>query len=123
MVQTIFIHGDSLRNHIVAIIYPDPEETQKFCLENGGSLTETHAERIQRADVIAKIEADLGGLAKKSNFNSLEKVKGNFELVAQEFEQGVVLTPTLKLRRKNAREFFAEHIQRIYKRADSAINV
>lgn len=86
-------------------------------------MTETHAERIQRADVIAKIEADLGGLAKKSNFNSLEKVKGNFELVAQEFEQGVVLTPTLKLRRKNAREFFAEHIQRIYKRADSAINV
>lgn len=27
MIQTIFVHGDSLRNHIVAIIYPDPEET------------------------------------------------------------------------------------------------
>lgn len=65
----------------------------------------------------------MGGLAKNNNFNSLEKLKGNFELVADEFEQGVVLTPTLKLRRKNAREFFAENIQRIYKKADSMINV
>lgn len=62
-------------------------------------------------------------LAKNNNFNSLEKIKGNFELVAEEFQQGVVLTPTLKLRRKNAREFFQKEIQAVYKRADAAINV
>ena len=31
LVQQIFIHGDSIRNHIVAIIYPDPVEVTKFC--------------------------------------------------------------------------------------------
>jgi len=32
LIQAIFIHGDSLRNHIVAIIYPEPEATANYCL-------------------------------------------------------------------------------------------
>jgi long-chain acyl-CoA synthetase len=123
LIGCMFIHGESLRNHIVAIIYPDPEETKKFDLENGGSSMATHAERIKRECVIKKIETDLAVLAKNNNFNSLEKLKSNFVLVAEEFPQEKVLTPTLKLRRKNAREYYQEEIQMIYKRADSMINV
>ena len=89
---------------------------------NGAPLAD-HASRIEHAEVVSQIESDLARIAKDSNFNSLEKVKGNFELVAQEFEIGLVLTPTLKLRRKNAREAYAETIQRIYQRADTAIQV
>jgi long-subunit acyl-CoA synthetase (AMP-forming) len=56
--------------------------------------------------VISHIESDLARLAKDANFNSLEKIKANFELVDKEFEIGVVLTPTLKLRRKFARDAY-----------------
>ena len=92
LIQTIFIHGDSLRNNIVAIIYPDPDETKKFCIDLGYSATESHADRIKRAEVGKKIESDLAVIAKKNNFNSLEKMKNNFELIDKEFEMGVVIT-------------------------------
>ena len=69
------------------------------------------------------IEADLSRLAKDANFNSLEKVKGNFELVYCEFEVGVVLTPTMKIKRKDARDLYADAIGRIYKRADALIDM
>ena len=64
---------------------------------------------------------DFARLAKENNFNSLEKIYSNFEIVGKEFEMGVVLTPTMKLKRKNAREVYAKHIERIYKRADEAL--
>lgn len=114
MIGGIFVHGDSLRNHIVAIIYPDPVEVKKFCQQHsleGSSLeTATHAERIKDPEVIYNIENELAKIAKEHNFNSLEKIKGNFELVAEEFEPGVILTPTMKLKRKVAREYFVLNI-------------
>ena len=30
-INQIFIHGDSLKNHIVAIIYPEPTAIKEFC--------------------------------------------------------------------------------------------
>ena len=123
MVQQIFVHGDSIRNHIVAIIYPDPLEVSKFCQKMNLTKPDSHGERIKLVEVIRQIESDLASLAKSNNFNSLEKVKGNFELVPEEFEIGVILTPTLKLRRKFAREAFSEQIQKIYAKSDATINM
>ena len=40
-----------------------------------------------------------------------------------EFEVGVILTPTMKLKRKQARDFFVEEIKRIYKSADAAMEM
>lgn len=82
----------------------------KFCknLQLDISKADTHEERIKFIEVIRQIESDLTSLAKANNFNSLEKIKANFDLVPEEFEIGVILTPTLKLRRKFAREAFAE---------------
>lgn len=114
LIAQIFVHGDSLRNHIVAIIYPDPQEVQKFCNKLELQCGDSHSERIKLVEVIRQIESDLSRIAKDANFNSLEKIKGNFELVDKEFEIGVVLTPTLKLRRKFARDMYQEQIQRIY---------
>lgn len=61
-------------------------------------------------------------IAGECHFNSLEKIKGNFELVDTEFEKcGSILTPTMKIKRKNAREYFGEHIKRIYQKTDERI--
>lgn len=109
-----------MRNHIVAIIFPDPEELVKWCNQRGLG-GDTHAERIKHPELREAIESDLARLAKESNFNSLEKVKSNFAFVEKEFEVGVVLTPTMKIKRKQARDVFQELIAEIYKKADSAI--
>ena len=68
-------------------------------------MLETHPDIIRQA-----IEADLERLAIANNFNSLEKVKGNFRLVPTEFEALGVLTPTMKLKRHAAKALFASQI-------------
>ena len=50
LIMQIFIHGDSMRNHIVAIIFPDPEELVKFCDRRGLSGS-SHAARIEHPEV------------------------------------------------------------------------
>lgn len=83
----------------------------------------THLERIQHFEVRAQIESDLARIATESHFNSLEKIKGNFELVDVDFEKTPgVLTPTMKIKRKNAREYFGEQIKAIYKRIDEKLS-
>lgn len=61
-------------------------------------------------------------MAQANAFNSLEKVKSNFELKANEFKVGEILTPTMKLQRKKAREFFQAEIDAIYAKADAIMN-
>ena len=56
-------------------------------------------------------------LAEENKFNSLEKVKQNFRLVKDEFEVGSILTPTMKLRRNEAKKYFADIIEEIYQKS------
>jgi hypothetical protein len=45
-------------------------------------------------------------MAKENKFNSLEQVRDHFKMVAEPFEIGSVLTPTLKLRRPVAKKVY-----------------
>lgn len=76
---------------------------------------------MRHPEIYRHIESDFMRIAKENNLNSLEKIYSNFEIVDKEFEVGVVLTPTMKLKRKNAREVYAEQIDRIYARAEEAL--
>ena len=79
-----------------------------------GRLNYIKAPYAKKQEVVKQIEADLESIANGNKFNSLEKVKSNFLLVSDEFKEGHILTPTMKLRRKEAKEFFAEDIWNIY---------
>jgi long-subunit acyl-CoA synthetase (AMP-forming) len=68
------------------------------------------------------IEEDQMRLAAENKFNSLEKVKGNFKLVTKEFEVGTILTPTMKLRRNEAKQYFRQLIDELYNEAANAEN-
>ena len=69
--------------------------------DKAGEFTDSEVVKIawgcKQKAVKDHFEAELNNLAKGSNLNSLEKLKGNFELVPQEFLVGVILTPTMKL--------------------------
>ena len=78
---------------------------------------------IQTKEILQYVEAELNTAAKNHFFNSLEKVKNNFAIVSNEFAVGEVLTPTMKLQRKKARDFFQKEILAIYQKSDAIINM
>lgn len=59
-------------------------------------------------------------LAQENQLNSLEQVRDHFRLVDKEFEVGVVLTPTMKIRRQQARQVYWDLIKEMYKDSDYA---
>ena len=68
---------------------------------------DSHSSRIKLPQIRRQIESDLARIAGENNFNGLEKVRQNFALIDKEFTPGEILTPTLKLIRKNAREAYS----------------
>ena len=76
-----------------------------------------HGDRVHKL-----IEEDLMRLAAENKFNSLEKVKGNFKIATKEFEVGTILTPTMKLRRNEAKQYFRGMIDELYSEAANAEN-
>lgn len=120
-VAQIFIHGDSLRSHIVAIVFPEftalrdhlvrvvGTPAQDPSLANLTTLLQAHGPLVT-----SLIQGDLERLATEARFNSLERVRTYFRMVDKEFEVGVVLTPTMKLRRNQAKVYFEALIHDIY---------
>lgn len=50
-------------------------------------------------------------------------MRDHFRLVADEFEIGTILTPTMKLMRQKAKVVFADLIEDMYKESDNSSNV
>ena len=98
----------------MAIIYPEPTTLDVWCRENEPSAI-TFSQQVQSPKVRQLIQDDMDRLARESRLNSLEQIKGNFRLIETEFEIGTVLTPTMKLRRQEAKKYFSELIKDMYK--------
>lgn len=67
----IFIYGDSFKNHIVAIVSPEPDTLKPYCREHHLSHS-TMGEMIKHKEVRELIQNDMQRLAKENKLNSLE---------------------------------------------------
>jgi len=112
-IAQVFIHGDSFKNHIVAIIFLEILQIRPFCEANGINAQGMES-MIKTKEVNDLIRDELASIAKTNNFNSLEKIGDNFRLVPEEFQVGLVMTPTLKIMRQKAKEHFKELIDEMY---------
>ena len=115
LVQQIFVHGESLQNHIVAIIVPDQEVVMHFAKEN--KLEGDNYDELYNCEPVrAAIEKQLDDIAKVYKLNGLEKVRNHFLLRKEPFTSDDVLTPTMKLQRHKAAKFFVSEIETLYKK-------
>ena len=119
MIAQSIIYGDSLRSCTVAIVVPNPDQVKKFSEEKKISQDEVHTDATFKAlvaDDIKRIgiEQKLSGLEKPKDiliYNGTFSVENN------------LLTPTFKLKRNVARDFFKKEIDQMYTKLDWAVGI
>jgi hypothetical protein len=129
LIAQIFVYGHSLENYLIAVIAVDPDMLKKWCepvndskkvISDARNYAQVSSDPNDCEDLKTAIQEGLDSLVKKNKLNSLEKVK-KFHLTMNPFtiEDGI-LTPSFKLKRFNAKQFFQPILDKMYASGDPA---
>ncbi|KAJ3087495.1 hypothetical protein HK102_010942 [Quaeritorhiza haematococci] len=134
-IAQIFVHGDSLKNDLVAIVVPDQEFSIPFAI-NSGLLPantpvptvpqqpgeEPHPSLVELCKVPELrnlILKDMNKLAKEAKLRGFEFVK-RIHVTAEMFSvQNGLLTPTFKVKRHEAKNYYRQYIDEMYHDIDN----
>ncbi|KAG8517553.1 Long-chain-fatty-acid--CoA ligase 1 [Galemys pyrenaicus] len=111
-VAQVFVHGESLQAFLIAIVVPDAETLRAWAQKRG--FSGTFEELCRNKDVKKAILEDLVKLGKEAGLKPFEQVKGialHTELFS--IENGL-LTPTMKAKRPELRNYFRSQIDELY---------
>lgn len=112
-VSQIFVHGESLKSCLVAVVVPDPESLKKWAHEKSlqGSYTEWCSNPALKKDILS----DLTAMGKKGGLKSFEQVKDVY-ITSEAFTvDNNLLTPTLKTKRPELKKYFTPQIEAMYR--------
>ncbi|GAB5566677.1 long-chain-fatty-acid--CoA ligase 6 isoform X1 [Prionailurus iriomotensis] len=111
-VAQIFVHGNSLKAYLVGIVVPDPEVMPSWAQKRG--IEGSYAELCANKELKKAILEDMVRLGKESGLHSFEQVKA-IHIHSDMFSvQNGLLTPTLKAKRPELREYFKKQIEELY---------
>jgi len=111
VVEQCMVVGDS-EKFVGAIMVPNVEYARGQAESEGVSLPEDDAELVEHEFVRELVEEELRRV--NQNFESYEQIK-DFRLAPAEFtEDNDMLTPTMKKKRRNIEEHYADLIEDIY---------
>ena len=110
------IYGNPLKSHIVAVIVPEEEAVKQIAKKRGwkGDLKILcESKELRKA-----VEEQLAKEAEKEKLKPLELVKDRFVLspVPWSVVGEQILTPTQKLKRHKATEYYQNELNGIYER-------
>ena len=114
-INQIFIYGDSLKNYLIAIIVPKPKDTIEFLQSIGiNANKENYKNYFDNNELKKEILKELEKMGKANDFKGFEIIKKIF-LFKDEFTiENDLVTPTLKIKRHNAKKYFAKEIEDMY---------
>uniref|UniRef100_A0A8C3KNE6 Arachidonate--CoA ligase n=1 Tax=Calidris pygmaea TaxID=425635 RepID=A0A8C3KNE6_9CHAR len=108
-VAQIYVHGDSLQAFLVGIVVPDSEVMPGWAKKRG--FDGTYAELCKNK---VSIMEDMVRLGKESGLHSFEQVKAIYIHSDMFSVQNGLLTPTLKAKRPELRDYFKKQIEELY---------
>ncbi|XP_063148394.1 long-chain-fatty-acid--CoA ligase 6 [Candoia aspera] len=111
-VSQIYVHGDSLQAFLVGIVVPDAEVMPGWAKKKG--FDGTFAELCNNVELQKAIMDDMVQLGKESGLHSFEQVKAIYIHSEMFSVQNGLLTPTLKAKRPELREYFKKQIEELY---------
>jgi long-chain acyl-CoA synthetase len=102
-VQEIFVYGDSRKNYLVAAIVVKKDE-----------LGASSEEDLQKEEIKEKVIKDLNEAGKAGGLKPFEQVKKVF-LDTKSFQENSLMTPSLKLKRNEAKKHYQKELDEMYK--------
>lgn len=116
LVKQIFIYGDSLQSYIVAVIIPDDAEVRKAAMEKNLDTSDLDA-FYKSKEWEDMIKERFDAAKKENNFTGLEIPK-KYYFTREEFTlENNMLTPTMKLKRNDAKNKYLSQIKDMYEGA------
>uniref|UniRef100_A0A9J2P5C3 long-chain-fatty-acid--CoA ligase n=1 Tax=Ascaris lumbricoides TaxID=6252 RepID=A0A9J2P5C3_ASCLU len=113
-ISQVFVHGESLKTCLVAIVVPDEKTLRETAKEEMGIQDATLEELCSNAALKKVIMDDMIDIGKKGGLQSFEQVKDIYVSSERFTIENDLLTPTLKGRRPNIQKHFAEQIEEMY---------
>ncbi|KAL1722571.1 hypothetical protein EV715DRAFT_270160 [Schizophyllum commune] len=118
-VQQIYVHGDSLQSYLLGIVVPDPVQLANIVRSvTGEALSPENVKALEKfcrdERVVRRIHDILVQQARKNGLKGFETIKRiHVTLDPFSVEEGT-LTPTLKIRRRDAQNKFKKEIEELY---------
>uniref|UniRef100_A0A452INI5 Long-chain-fatty-acid--CoA ligase n=1 Tax=Gopherus agassizii TaxID=38772 RepID=A0A452INI5_9SAUR len=111
-IAQIYVHGDSLQAFLVGIVVPDSEVMPGWARKRG--FEGTYAELCKNTELTQAIMEDMVRLGKEGGLHSFEQVKAIYIHSDMFSIENGLLTPTLKARRRELRDYFKKQIEELY---------
>ena len=111
-ISEIWVTGDSLQSSLVAIVVPNQELLIKYSQERGWHGT--FEQLCERKEVNAFILKEMDKTADQVNLLGFERVKSIYLEHVSMVVNGVC-TPSLKIKRKEAKIFYGSVVKQLYK--------
>lgn len=113
MIAQSIIYGDSLRSCVVAIIVPHLDKVQAWSKENGNPEQDPN-QSIKDTAFKKLIFDEVLRICAEQKLSGLERPKDIFITLETFSVENNLLTPTFKLKRNVARDYFKKHIDDMY---------
>ncbi|KAM0787287.1 hypothetical protein ACM66B_006520 [Microbotryomycetes sp. NB124-2] len=123
LIAQIYIHGDSLQDHVVAIVVPDPERFAPFASRVlGKTISPSDSAAVLEASrdgrVIAAFAKELQPYATDARLLKYESIGNDIYLHLDPFtSENDLLTPTFKTKRNVAAKVFKDRITELYEKS------
>ncbi|ODQ79765.1 hypothetical protein BABINDRAFT_171393 [Babjeviella inositovora NRRL Y-12698] len=122
LLNQLYVHGDSLETYLVAVVGFDPVNTSKFLKANFQvDILETDLAALQAAlqdkKIRTKFLQTMNESVKDAGLVGFEKIHNIFCAVEPLSVEKELITPTMKIKRPNARKYFAKEFKALYKEA------
>ncbi|KAI5478889.1 long-chain acyl-CoA synthetase [Pseudohyphozyma bogoriensis] len=120
LIAQIYVHGDGLKDHVVAVLVPDPEKFAPLAAKVlGKSIATTDIAALEAAakdpKVVAAVGKELTPYAEKAKLNGFERINNDIFITMDPFTmENDLLTPTLKTKRNVAAKKFKVELDKLY---------
>ncbi|KAK2726075.1 long-chain-fatty-acid--CoA ligase 1-like isoform X3 [Artemia franciscana] len=115
-VAQVFVHGESLKSCVVAVVVPDVSTVKRWA--QGQGIEGTLSDLCANPQIKKLILDDILDIGKRKGLKSFEQVK-DIHLHPDLFSvQNGLLTPTLKSKRPQLKQYFKPQIDDMYKNLD-----